>query len=86
MKIIDKIKEAYEELKAEGIRPDLLILNVEMERSLFTEGTIPKSISAEEFFLDKEGKYGDNFFGVELLVTKLKTEPEFKGSYLMEKV
>lgn len=71
--VMQKIKDAFAERLAEGILPDLLIINHNDERLLFTEGHIPKANSAEDFFMDN--------YKAELFVTKLKTEPEFYGRY-----
>lgn len=71
--IIGKIEDAFSERISEGILPDLLIINHNDERELFTEGHIPKASSAEDFFMDK--------YKAELFVTKLQTEPEFYGRY-----
>jgi hypothetical protein len=77
MSILEKIEKAFAERMTEGILPDLLIINHKDERSLFTDGFIPKASSAEKFFMDK--------YKVELFVisTKLTTEPEFYGRYLV---
>lgn len=72
---MQKIEEAFAERMAEGILPDLLIINHNDERELFTEKHIAKASSAEDFFMKK--------YKVELFVltTKLTTEPEFYGRY-----
>ena len=72
---MQKIEDAFAERIAEGILPDLLIINHNDERLLFTEGHIPKENSAEDFFMDK---YKVEMF---VLTTKLTTEPEFYGRY-----
>ena len=71
--VMQKIEDAFAERIAEGILPDLLIINHNDERLLFTEGHIPKENSAEDFFMDK---YKVEMF---VLTTKLTTEPEFYG-------
>lgn len=73
--VLDKIGVAFEILMKEGISPSLLLINKNDERKLFTEGSIPKSESAEDFLLDR--------FKVEVFVLPINqiTEPEFYGKH-----
>lgn len=71
--ITEKIEDAFTDRLKEGVLPDLLIINNNDERELFTECGVPKNTGAEEFIMDK--------YKAELFVTKLKTEPEFYGRY-----
>lgn len=72
--VIGKIEKNLVDILSEKIRPVLLIINSEDERALFTEGTIPKAISAEQFFMDK--------YKVEMFMTTCDkyTEPTFYGN------
>lgn len=72
--VLGKIKKAFVDLQMENIRPSLIVINQEDERTLFTEGSIPKANSTEDFFLSE--------FQVEvfIVVEDQMSEPTFYGN------